>query len=119
SSVDLGMIARFLPILAALALSGCEKAAKIALPAPAKAAPLPVVAETEIPSPSPLIVTVEAGMDLGTISAKAYGHAKFSGFVACLNGIPDPGKIATGSTLKIPSLAIAFREAGLDARYQP
>ncbi|QJE98387.1 hypothetical protein [Luteolibacter luteus] len=110
-----------LPILASLALCSCDRQArstKSANPA-STPAPLPVVTDAEIPAPASPAVTVEPGMALGTIATKAYGHAKFSGFLARLNGLPDPQKIPAGAVLKTPSLPIAFHQAGLDPRYQP
>lgn len=108
-----------LPILAAIALSSCDRQSRISHAAAPAPAPLPVVAEAEIPAPASSKVTVEPGIDLGTIAEKAYGHSKFYSFVARLNGITDPQKLPAGAILKTPSLPIAFREAGLDARYQP
>jgi hypothetical protein len=108
-----------LPILVAIALSGCDRAAKASKAAPPPPAPLPIVAEAEIPAPASPTVTVEAGSNLRAIAAKAYGHEKFSGFVARLNDLPDPEQVTAGAILKTPSLPVAFREAGLDHRYQP
>ena len=103
-----------LPILAAIALSSCDRQSRISHAAAPAPAPLPVVAEAEVPAPANPTVSVEPGMDLGTIAEKAYGHSKFSGFVARLNGMTDPQKLPAGALLKTPSLPIAFREAGLD-----
>lgn len=36
-----------------------------------------------------------------------------------LNGIAVPARLRAGATLKTPSLPIAFRDAGLEPRYQP
>jgi hypothetical protein len=88
-------------------------------PKAAAAPPLPSVAVDEVPAPSPSIIVVERGSNLRAISAAAYGHERFSGFVAALNGISDPERIIAGTTLKTPSLSAAFRDAGLDSRYQP
>jgi hypothetical protein len=62
---------------------------------------------------------VERGSNLGAIAAVAYGHERFAGFVAALNGVTDPGRIVAGQELRTPSLSSAFREAELDRRYQP
>lgn len=117
------MIRLLLPaVLAALALSACQKsstAAKAPSAPPAVPPPLPAVAEAEVPAPASLTVTLQPGDNLRAIGAKAYGHEKFSGFVARLNGIADPEKVAAGATLKTPALPVAFREAGLDPAYQP
>jgi hypothetical protein len=64
-------------------------------------------------------VVVKSGSNLRDVATSAYGHEDFSGFVARLNGISDPGRIAAGAVLKTPSLAVGLREAGLDAAYQP
>lgn len=80
---------------------------------------MPVVAIDDIPAPASPTVTVEKGSNLRAIGAAAYGHERFSGFVARVNGIEDPEKVIAGSTLKTPSLAVTFRDAGLDPQYQP
>ena len=64
-------------------------------------------------------MTVEPGWNLRTIGAAAYGHERFSGFVAVLNGIADPERVPAGAILKTPSLAVAFHDAGMDPTYQP
>ena len=97
-----------LPILAAIALSGCDRTAKVSKAPPPVPAPLPAAAEAEIPGPASPTVTVKAGANLGRIAADAYGHEEFSGFIARLIGIA-----------KTPPLPQAFREAGLDPCSQP
>ncbi len=89
------------------------------LPKGAAIPPLPVVTVDEVPAPASGRVVVERGSNLRAIGAGAYGHERFSGFVASLNGITDPERVMAGATLKTPSLSRAFQEAGLDARYQP
>lgn len=120
--VDIRMKAALLLIFAVLVFSGCDrapKATKAPAPAPAAPLPLPSVAEAEVPPPSTQTVRVDTGMNLGSIAEEAYGHEKFSGFVARFNGIEDPEKVVAGTMLKTPALPAALREAGLDARYQP
>ena len=101
----------------ALSLAACQRAAKA--PAAKVRPPLPVVAITDIPAPASASVVVKPGMNLREVGAGAYGHERFSGFVAVLNDIPNPEQIAVGITLKTPSLALAFQDAGLDPKYQP
>lgn len=107
------------PVLAVLILSGCGRAAKVRTAETPAFAPLPIVAEADVPAPVSLTVRVDTGASLGAIAEEAYGHEKFASFVACLNGIPDPEKLAAGAMLKTPALPAAFREAGMDSRYQP
>jgi hypothetical protein len=104
-------------ILAVIALSGCGRSSKTST-VPARP-PLPVVAISDVPAPASPTVTVEKGSNLRAIGAGAYGHERFSGFVARVNGIEDPEKVIAGTILKTPSLAQAFQNAGLDSRYQP
>lgn len=91
-----------------LALAGCNRT-------PA----LPVVRTEDVPAPAKLEVKVQHGDNLRAIGAGAYGHERFSGFVARVNGIADPERLAAGVTLKTPSLSVAFRDAGLSSQYQP
>ncbi len=104
-------------LLCCLLCTGCGRkqaiATKVALPS------LPVVAIEDVPAPKTRNVTVQRGQNLRSIGAEAYGHERFSGFVAALNGIPDPERIGEGSELKTPSLGVAFRDAGMDPAYQP
>jgi hypothetical protein len=99
-------------------LSACKPAATDH-GAPRSPTPLPVVAVSDVPPPASLTVTVERGSNLRSIADWAYGHENFSGFLAVINGIADPGRINAGAVLRTPSLAVAFHDAGLDARYQP
>ena len=80
---------------------------------------VPRVAVEDIPAPANATVVLKLGDNLRAVGAAAYGHERFSGFVARLNGIADPERVMAGATLKLPSLSIAFRDAGLDPRYQP
>lgn len=82
-------------------------------------ASLPSVATEAVPAPGTLTVVVERGSNLRAVGGSAYGHERFSGFVAAINGLPDPERVQAGVTLKTPSLSVAFRDAGLDSRYQP
>ena len=88
-------------------LSGCQRPS------------FPPIAKEPIPAPSVTTVVVEKGSNLRTIAAAAYGHARFSGFVARLNNISDPDQVVAGTTLNTPSLSVAFRDLGLDPSYQP
>ncbi|MBE2285473.1 MAG: hypothetical protein IAE77_18575 [Prosthecobacter sp.] len=96
-----------------VAVAGCGRK-----PA-ATAWPLPVVRIEDVPAPATASVVVKKGSNLQTIATDAYGHEDFSGFVASLNGIPDPALVMAGKTLQTPSLAIGIRDAGLDPLYQP
>jgi len=102
-------------VLAILISTGCRRPSSPVAEIP----PLPVVATEAVPPPASLSVIVDRGANLGTIAANAYGHERFSGFVAVLNGITDPGHLVAGQELKTPSFSSAFRDAGLDPRYQP
>lgn len=107
-------LASFMLIVTAIFITGCgEKAAVVAVP------PLPQVEISDVPSPASSTVVVKRGSNLQAIASEAYGHREFSGFVQTFNGIPSPESLQAGATLKPPSLPLAFREAGLDARYQP
>ena len=81
--------------------------------------PLPKVEIADIRVPASSSIVVQAGSNLRSIAAVAYGHEDFSGFVWQLNGITTPERVMVGATLQTPSLPIAFRDAGLDPRYQP
>ncbi len=102
-------------VLAILISTGCRRSSSPVAVIP----PLPIVATEAVPSPASSSVIVERGANLGAIAAAAYGHERFAGFVAALNGINDPGHIVAGQELRTPSLSSAFRDAGLDPRYQP
>lgn len=107
-----------LPVLLTLALvSGCER--KVAGPGVAAAVPEPAVAIGDVPAPQEAVVVVAAGSNLGAIATAAYGHERFAGFIAAVNRIPNPERIPAGTTLSTPSLAVAFRDAGADAAWQP
>lgn len=80
---------------------------------------LPKVEIDDVPAPASSSIVVQSGSNLRSIAAAAYGHEDFSGFVARLNGIAAPERLIAGATLKTPSLPIAFRDAGIDPRYQP
>lgn len=96
------------------ATTGCKKkSASVVIP------PLPKVSVEQVPAPTEATVRVKKGATLQHIADVAYGHEDFSGFVQTLNGIPAPEKLQAGATLKTPSLAVSFREAGLDPQYQP
>ena len=82
-------------------------------------ASLPSVATEAVPPPAKLSAVMERGSNLRAVGAGAYGHERFSGSVAALNGISEPERVQAGVTLKTPSLSIAFRDVGLDPRYQP
>jgi hypothetical protein len=104
-------------IMGLLLLASCERKAN---PTGTIIPPsLPSVTIAEVPSPAQQTITVEKGSNLRAIGARAYGHERFSGFVAALNGIADPEKVLIGTILKTPSLATAFRDAGMDPVYQP
>jgi hypothetical protein len=81
--------------------------------------PLPSVAMEDVPAPAVATVTVKRGDNLGGIAERAYGHERFAGLVGVFNGISDVTKLKVGAVLHTPSLSVAFRDAGLDARYQP
>ena len=80
--------------------------------------PLPSVKTEDVSAPANPTVTILGGSNLRDIAATAYGHEDFTGFVARLNGIADPERIAAGATLKTPSLSVGMRDAGLDPAYQ-
>lgn len=105
-----------LPTLFSVALFGCGRSSS---PSVRSAVPLPSLSVADIPAPTQAIVTVEPGGNLRAIGAAAYGHERFSGFVAALNGIRNPERVAAGAVLKTPSIAMAFKDAGADAAFQP
>ncbi|GEP45808.1 hypothetical protein BGE01nite_50990 [Brevifollis gellanilyticus] len=80
---------------------------------------MPKVSIEEVPAPKEATVIVAEGSNLGAVGAEAYGHERFSGFIAAMNGIADPERVQAGASLKTPSLAVAFRDAGADATFQP
>jgi hypothetical protein len=100
-------------LIACLVLSACERKAAPPLPR------LPTVALADIPAPAVALVELQRGSNLRAIADTSYGHERFSGFVAAFNNIHDPERVMAGTAVKTPSLAVAFREAGLDAAYQP
>lgn len=81
--------------------------------------PLPSVATEDIPAPSTASSVIKRGNTLQDIARAAYGKNHFSGFVAELNGIQSANEPTAGTTVKTPSISVAFRDAGLSARYQP
>jgi hypothetical protein len=102
-------------VLIILISTGCRRPSSPVAAIP----PLPVIAIEDVPSPTSPSVIVAQGSNLGAIAATAYGHERFAGFVAAVNGITDPGRIAARKELRTPSLSFAFRDAGLNPRYQP
>ena len=103
-----------LPVIAgmcALLLAGCERSRQAS-------APMPVVSIEDVPAPALTEVTVQRGSNLREIATRAYGHERFSGFVAALNGIADPERVSAGARLRTPSLAAGLRDAGLAPEYQ-
>jgi hypothetical protein len=106
----------FIAILCLSTMPGCRRSTTEAFHS---MPPLPVVRTEDVPPPAAGSVIVDRGTNLRAIAAAAYGHERFSGFVATLNGIPEPEHIAAGITLKTPSLSIAFRDSGLAPEYQP
>lgn len=80
---------------------------------------LPSVKTEDVSAPTTAEVSISAGSNLQDIAGKIYGHESFSGFIAQLNDLKDPARIAAGAKLKTPSLAIGLRDAGLDPTYQP
>ena len=103
--------------LTLVAVTGCGR--KTSSPAIAPAPPLPAVTIGQVPAPPAPTITVTAGSNLRSIGGAAYGHERFSGFIAALNGITDPEHIQAGAALKTPSLAAAFSDVGADPAYQP
>jgi hypothetical protein len=97
-----------------LAVSGCgKKSPKVIVP------PLPKVEIADVPAPAAPTAMVKKGSDLHAVAVAAYHHESFSSFVAQLNGISKPESLPSDTTLQTPSLPVAFRDAGLDPRYQP
>jgi hypothetical protein len=104
-----------LPTLALLLLApGCSRK-----PPKAVVPPLPAVKVEDVPAPASPTVTIARGSNLREVATTAYGHEDFSGFVAALNGLANPERVAAGAMLKTPSLPAALRDAGLDPAYQP
>ena len=99
---------------ALLAVAGCHRGPKIAVPPP-----LPKIELSEIRAPASPTMVVESGSNLRAIAKAAYGHEDFSDFVGQVNGVASPEALIAGTTLKTPSLPIAFREAKLDSHYLP
>jgi hypothetical protein len=99
-----------LPALSVLLLApGCSrKPPKIVIP------PLPSVKMEDVAAPANLTVTIARGSNLREVATTAYGHEDFSGFVAVLNGMADPERVAAGAVLKTPSLPAGLRDASLD-----
>lgn len=58
-------------------------------------------------------------MLLRDVAEEAYGHERFYRFIMVANGLKDEAKIPAGKTIQTPSIAAAFRDAGLAPRYQP
>jgi hypothetical protein len=107
-----------LPVIAsmcALLIVSCSRSRQ-ASPAPT---PLPAVSIEVVPAPASAEVTIQRGSNLREIAGQAYGHERFSGFVATQNGIADPERVSAGTVLRTPSLAVCFRDAGLAPDYQP
>ncbi len=104
-----------IPILSLLLLApGCSRK-----PPKAVVPPLPSVKMEDVSAPASVTVTIPRGSNLREVATTAYGHEDFNGFVAALNGLADPERVAAGAVLKTPSLPAALRDAGLDPAYQP
>lgn len=104
-----------IPILSLFLLApGCSRK-----PPKAVVPPLPAVKVEDVPAPASPTVTIARGSNLRKVATTAYGHEDFSGFVAALNGLANPERVAAGAVLKTPSLPAALRDAGLDPAYQP
>jgi hypothetical protein len=117
SAAPISLLAALLAgVSLALAGSGCHKSAA---PKPHVVPPLPAVAIADVPAPAMPSTRLEKGMVLGTIAKDAYGHGKFSGFLAVYNHIADPTKLKIGAEIRTPSLAQAFVDEGMDPKYQP
>ncbi len=101
-------------VLLTLAFAGCgKKSSPLVVPT------LPRVSIADVPAPPSATIVVQQGSTLQAIATAAYHHEDFSGFVGQLNGIAVPERLRAGVTLKTPSIPVAFRDAGLDASYQP
>jgi hypothetical protein len=114
---EIHLLTALLAGLLSVGLMGCHKAAK-----PAKVhvvPPLVAVAAAEVPAPPKPSVLLEKGMTLSKIAKEAYGHEKFSGFVASYNHIEDPTKLKIGAEIRTPAIPQAFADEGMDAKYQP
>ena len=98
--------------IALITVVGCGRKPVVVVP------PLPTVRLEDLPGPASATVLVKKGTNLQTVATDAYGHEDFSGFVASMNGIPDPALVRAGRTLQAPSLAAGIKGAGLDVRYQ-
>lgn len=97
-----------------LSCASCgRRPAKVVVP------PLPRIEIADVPAPRSATVVVEKGSNLRAIAWAAYFHEDFSGFVGVLNGVAAPEKLQAGAVIKTPSLPVALRDSGLDARYQP
>lgn len=101
-------------VLILLLALGCNRTPpKVVVP------PLPSVKLEDVSAPASATVTIPRGSNLREVATTAYGHEDFSGFVAALNGLADPERVAAGAVLKTPSLPAALHDAGLDPAYQP
>jgi len=81
--------------------------------------PLPAVATADVPAPPLATVKLEKGMTLSKIAKEAYGHEKFSGFIAAYNHIEDPTKLKIGAEIRTPAIPQAFADESVDAKYLP
>ncbi|HEY1082068.1 MAG TPA: hypothetical protein VGE29_07390 [Prosthecobacter sp.] len=97
--------------LASLAMVGCERRQATVK--------LPQIEVTDVPVPSQPAVVIRPGDVLNDLAETAYGHENFSDFIQRFNGIADVTRLQVGFQLQTPSLAAAFQQKGLDARYQP
>lgn len=97
--------------LVSVALVGCDRRQTMAK--------LPRVEVTYVPAPAQPAVVIKRGDVLSNLAETAYGHEDFSHFLQRFNGIADVTRLQVGFQLQTPSLAAAFQQKGLDARYQP
>lgn len=80
---------------------------------------LPSVTAEQVAGPKTDSVVLERGMLLRDVADEAYGHERYYRFLAVINQIENVERIQAGKVIRTPSIAKAFQEAGLDARYQP
>lgn len=97
--------------LACAALCSCGRRAE-------STPPTIVAASRAVPAPRRASVVIQDGSTLGEVAEEAYGHNRFAGFIAKINGLSDPERLKSGATIATPSLEKAFEKAHLDPQFQ-
>ena len=71
----------------------------------------------KVPAPTLTSIVMPEGGNLGEVAEKAYGHQRFAGFVASINGLTDPERVRSGAAIQTPALDEAFEKEHADPQF--